>query len=117
MGTNYYAVPNRPSMKEAIHIGKSSIGWLFSFQTQNDQWNKPPVIWNTYNQVKEWLKKYTVDSAEYVIMDEYDRIIPFDEFFELVDWKQKDQHCKSNPDNFAYSRNVDGYRFVDEEFS
>ena len=67
--------------------------------------------------VKEWLKKYTVDSTDYVIMDEYDRIVPFDEFFELVDWKQKDQHCKSNPDNLTYSRNVDGYRFVDEEFS
>ena len=116
MGTNYYAVRNRPSVQEPIHIGKSSIGWLFSFQSQNDTWNDPPVVWNTYNQVKEWLKKYTVDSQEYVIMDEYDSIITYDEFVKLVDEKQKDKHNLDNPDNFTYSRNVDGYRFEDREF-
>ena len=32
MGTNYYVIPNRPSVEEPIHIGKSSMGWMFLFQ-------------------------------------------------------------------------------------
>jgi len=112
MGTNYYAVMNRPTVTEPIHIGKSSFGWRFCFQQQNDKYNDPPVIWNTYEQVREWLHKYTVDSNQYVIMNEYDEIISFDDFIKLVEEKQQNY----NPDNFKYSRNVNGYRFTDEDF-
>ena len=115
-GTNYYAVKNGPTTSEPIHIGKSSAGWLFDFQTQNDTWREPPVIWNTFAQVKEWLKKYTVDSKDYVIMDEYDEIISFEDFVAMVEKKQKDKHNLKNKDNFVYARNVDGYRFSDGEF-
>ena len=116
MGTNYYAVKNRPSVREPIHIGKSSAGWLFNFQRQNERWNDPIVVWNTYNQVIDWLKKYTVESKDYVIMDEYDEIVSLDDFVEMVESQQKDEFCKNNPDNFTYSMNVDGYRFSDGEF-
>lgn len=116
MGTNYYAVPNRPSCMEPIHIGKSSYGWLFHFQSQN-RWDDPSIVWNTYNQVKEWLYKYTVEEKTYAIVDEYDQIIPYEEFIELIDAKQNDEFSRSNKDNFDYARNVDGYRFSDEEFS
>ena len=112
MGTNYYAVRNRPSVCEPIHIGKSSAGWKFHFQQQNNKWNEPPIEWNTFPQVRDWLKKYTVDSTEYVIMDEYDRIVPFDEFMELIERKQEE----NNPGDFAYARNVDGYRFSEGDF-
>ena len=114
MGTNYYAVRNRASVQDPIHIGKASIGWMFLFQEHNDTWEDPPIIWNTYDQVKSWLQEYTVDKNEFVIMDEYDRIIPFDELFELIDEKQKLD--KNNPDNFTYCRNVNGYRFSNKEF-
>ena len=113
MGTNYYAVKNKPTVYEPIHIGKSSIGWKFHFQSQNHPYEEPPIIWNTYDQVYEWLYKYTVESNEYVIMDEYDRIASFDEFIELVDRKQQE----NNPDDFTYARNVNGFRFTDEYFS
>ena len=116
MGTNYYAVKNGPSVRTPIHIGTSSMGWLFSFQAQNEKWNDPPVVWNTYPQLVAWLQDHVVDTNEYVIMDEYDEIVPFDDFIELVQAKQNDPDCKSNPDNFSYSRNVDGYRFCDEDF-
>lgn len=112
MGTNYYAVRNRPSVCEPIHIGKSSAGWRFHFQQQNDKWNDPPIEWNTFRQVRDWLKKYTVDSTEYVIMDEYDRIVPFDELMKLIESKQEE----NNPDDFTYARNVDGYRFSEGNF-
>ena len=117
MGTNYYAVRNRPTVNTPIHIGKSSAGWLFNFQSQNDRWSEPTVIWNTYEQVKAWLYKHTVLDKDFVIMNEYDEIVSFDNFFELVDDKQEDTGNKNNPDNFRYARNVNGYRFTDEEFS
>lgn len=116
MGTNYYAVPNRPSLGHNFHIGKSSAGWLFCFRDQEETWNDPPVVWHSYNDVKEWLKKYVVDSKEYVILDEYEREVSFEEFFNLVDSKQEDPDCRSNPDNFGYCKNVCGYRFSDREF-
>ena len=119
MGTNYYVVKKKPTIEEPIHIGKSSFGWLFSFQTQNRDYGDIPVIWNTYPQVKEWLKKYTVgEDAPYVILDEYDEPVSYEEFVELVDRKQKDEKNLSNPDNFNYgTRNIDGYRFTDGDFS
>lgn len=60
------------------------------------------------------MKKYTVDSTDYVIMDEYDDIISFDDFIAKVEQKQKQD--ADNPDNFTHCRNVDGYRFSDEWF-
>lgn len=117
MGTNYYVVPNRPSVHEPIHIGKSSIGWMFNFQSQHDPWHEPPIEWNTFEQVRDWLYKNTVQSNEFVIMDEYDKIIPFDELMELIEDKQNDPYCRDNPDNFdGYTRNVNGYRFSDGYF-
>ena len=62
MGTNYYAVRTRPTTDTPIHIGKSSYGWLFHFQAQNDHWNDPPLVWNTYDQVKEWLYENTFNN-------------------------------------------------------
>lgn len=115
IGTNYYVVRNRPTTADPYHIGKSSIGWMFHFQTQNERWDEPPVVWNTYKQLKDWLIKHTVESNEFVIIDEYDEIITYDDFIELVEEKQK--RDKDNPENFYYARNVDGYRFSDQEFS
>ena len=119
MGTNYYVVRNRPTIDDPIHIGKASIGWMFHFQAQNDKWHDPPVVWNTYPQVKKWLYDNTVASTDFVIMNEYDEIIPYEELIELIDDKQTDPFCRDNPDNFdgRFTRNVDGYRFSDEDFS
>ena len=118
MGPNYYVVPNRPSMREPVHIGKSSAGWLFGFQEQdNPWWDDPPVVWHTYNQVMDWLRKWTVEKTDYVIMNEYDEIVTYEEFKKLVDDKQADPHDRGNPDNFAYgTKNIDGYRFTEGDF-
>ena len=114
MGTNYYVVPNRPSVAEPIHIGKSSAGWLFHFQEQNEKWHEPPIEWHTYEQVVDWLQRFTVDTDEYVIMDEYDRVVSLEKLINHIEEKQI--NCKSNPDNFTYCKNVNGYRFSDREF-
>ena len=118
MGTNYYAVRNRPTVEPPIHIGKSSAGWLFNFQSQNERYGEPIIIWNTYEQVKGWLRKHVVLDKDFVIMNEYDEIVSFDDFFEMVDEKQKNEQALKNKDNFSYhTRNVNGYRFTDEDFS
>ena len=117
MGTNYYVVRNRPTTCRPIHVGKSSLGWLFCFQFQNDPWCDPPVVWKSYDQVKEWLYKNTVEKKEFVIINEYDEVLSFEDFIDLVDSKQNDDHCKSNPDNFSYSQNIGGYRFTHGDFS
>ena len=44
----------------------------------------------------------------------YDRVVTFDDFFEMVEEKQSED----NPDNFRYGiRNENGYRFDEHEFS
>lgn len=116
VGTNYFLVKNGPSVQKPIHIGKSSAGWLFDFETQNRKYEEPVVVWNTWEQVRDTLKRLTVDSTDYVIMDEYDGVVPYEDFVLIVETKQKDDWCTRNPDNFKYSRNVNGYRFTDEEF-
>lgn len=118
MGTNYYVVPNRPSIRERVHIGKSSAGWLFCFQEQdNPWWDDPSVVWHTYEQVMAWLWEWTVEKTDYVIMNEYDEIVSFDDFKKLVDDKQSDPRCLENDGNFAYGeKNVGGYRFIQGDF-
>ncbi len=117
MSTNYYVVKNKPSIRKPIHIGKSSFGWLFLFQEQDDTWGDIPIVWHTYNQLKEWLKKYTTGKNPiYTIIDENDKLISYEQFIKLVDEKQKNERNLSNPDNFKYNKNVDGYRFSDKDF-
>ncbi len=116
MGTNFYAVLNRPTVRRPIHIGKRSAGWLFNFESYNEPYDDPPLVWNTYDQVKSWLQEYVSEKSEYVIMDEYDRILTVTEFLDMVEAIQNDPNCLKNRDNFTYSRNVNGYRFSDQDF-
>lgn len=103
MGTNYYAVMKKPSLyKKNIHIGKSSAGWKFNFRGYQDELNiKSLEDW------KEFLK-----NKDLVILNEYDDEISYNDFFELVEYKQKE----NNPDNFKHNVNVNGYRFTFNEF-
>ena len=114
MGTNYYVIPNRPSIATPIHIGKSSMGWMFLFHDVDEPYLDTPIVWHSYEEVKDWLYKYTVDFKNYVIIDEYDEVISYDDFIEMVERKQ--EQFKDNPNNFTYCRNVDGYRFTEGEF-
>ena len=113
MGTNYYAVKNKPTVSCPIHIGKSSIGWKFCFH-RVDKWenyiNDEPL--NTFPQWKRFLEEQTTN-GNIIIMDEYDRAVSLDDFLKMVEIKQK----VNNPDDFTYSDNIDGYRFESGEFS
>lgn len=96
-----------------IHIGKSSAGWLFCFQYQNNETCK----WNNYKEVFDWLYKNTIENEDYYIIDEYNEIITYQNFKNKVDEKQKDPKNLANPENFYYCDNVGGYRFALGDFS
>ena len=113
MGTNYYAVKNKPTTLRPIHIGKSSMGWKFCFH-RVDKWENyisdEPL--NTFPQWKKFLEEQAA-AGNIIIMNEYDEVVSLDEFLALVESKQKE----NNPDDFTYSDNIDGYRFESGEFS
>ena len=52
-----------------------------------------------------------------VIINEYMEELTPKEMLKIIDDKQKDERNLSNPDNFHYCRNVDGYRFSSGDFS
>lgn len=109
MGTNYYVVRTRPTIDRPIHIGKSSYGWKFLFQEQEDLWNDPPVSWHSWKDVIKWLTEFTMDNKDYVIIDEYDHTVDLSDFIDLVESKQGERASE-------YSKCVDGYRFTEGDF-
>lgn len=111
MGTNYYTVPKKPTLyPHHLHIGKSSAGWKFLFQGYQNyelEYNKYVNI----NSVNDWARYLKEENL--LIFGEYDQEISYDDFFELVEDKQKEE----NPDNFSNCANIEGYRFSYTDFS
>ena len=104
MGTNYYAVKKKPRIVEIydeIHLGKSSCGWKFCFQEQEQ-----------YHNFEEF-KDFILNNKEYIIKDEYGRKIKPQELLNLIEEKQNIY----NINNFENCKNIDGYRFCDYDFS
>lgn len=100
-----------------VHIGKSSAGWLFNFQDQDIVQDDVHIKWHSYEDVMSFLEEWVENKKIFTIIDEYDREISYPEFKDFVDTKQSDPHNLENPDNFTYSRNVNGYRFSEGDFS
>lgn len=103
MGTNYYArintCPTCHRPEEEIHLGKSSMGWQFLFAYNGGDYYKD------VDELKEWLKGKT-------IFDEYDRAVSHDDFWSLIEAKQ----ATVNPSD-GHFITINGYRFMDGEFS
>ena len=110
MGTNYYVVRRKPSIREPLHIGKSSAGWKFLFHEVN-KYNgfDHNLEIHTFEQWKYFLE----NNKDILILNEYDEEVSVKEFLELVKEKQKEE----NKHNFEYCKNVNGYRFSDSDFS
>ena len=97
----------KPTIREPLHIGKSSAGWKFLFQEVNKHnsfdWD---LEIHTFEQWKEFLE----NNNEIIILNEYDEEVSVKDFLDLVEEKQKEKHDE-------YSKNVNGYRFTDRDFS
>jgi len=94
--------------REAKHIGKSSWGWLFNFQDQDE--------WHSYEQFKNYITNKD-NMKDKIIINEYNEKLTPKEMLKIIDDKQKDKRNHENPDNFHYCRNVEGYRFSSGDFS
>lgn len=86
-----------------IHVGKSSVGWQFLFNGSQVK---------TY---KEW-KEVILSAPEegYKLVDEYEESIEPEEFFQLVEEKQKTRPRKEDYVDFV---DDEGYRFLTGYFS
>lgn len=112
MGTNYYAIKNKISLRpSSVHIGKSSLGHKFLFRGYSGEELGIDYEQLNISSVGDW-KKYLYDN-ELVILDEYDEIISHKDFFDMVERMQLNE----NEDDFKYNGNVNGYRFDFREFS
>ena len=99
MGTNYYLHYNnceQCNITDIIHIGKCSCGWKFLFR-----W-----YYNIQN-IEEY--KQIMNQKGSCIIDEYDRIISYEDFWSMVEQKQNEQpHTEF--------LNINGYDFVNADF-
>lgn len=127
MGTNYYArkaepnymvcpccgekikIPNGATIKE-IHIGKSSYGWTFCFQSSE--------YYRTFPEFVAFVNEH-VRTGEFSIFNEYEEPVNVDDFLNMIEELQKSyyENPTRNPDNFLYDDNRGGYRFRDSDFS
>ena len=113
MGTNYYIKRNKCKKcgykPDGIHLGKSSAGWQFSFQYNGGQYYK------NIQEMKEWLKDKKIEN-------EYEENVSYEDFWSMVDEKQKEKlnhadYCKEKYSNNDNNFKIDGYSFTDNEFS
>lgn len=119
MGTNYYlvkaekrcehcgSVSNGP---EKIHIGKSSVGWHFGFES---------TIYKTLDEWKAGIDKWIAEGGW--IADEYDdeqKVTP-EQFWEMVRAKRNAPECQGRYTSFAGGTSAcfDGVDFSPWSFS
>lgn len=81
MGTNYYAVTKycqHCKRGNPIHIGKSSVGWMFVFHGYPDPWDEV--------QIRSWAEwKYCLLNEADHIEDEYGKLVSFADFKKVVE--------------------------------
>lgn len=108
MGTNFYArigvCKHCLAPKQEVHIGKSSIGWTFGFQSTDE-----------IRSYKAWLKQLKKSNVE--IYDEYGKRWCINDFKELVENKrtEKNKHAVMYPDGCFLDR--EGNSFHEGDFS
>lgn len=113
MGTNYYTkttkCPTCGHKPEGIHLGKSSAGWRFSFQYNGGKYYK------SFQGMRKWLNYMKIEN-------EYGEEVSYEDFFEMVEEKQKENlnhadYMKENYPNSNDSFKIGNYSFSDCKFS
>lgn len=115
MGTNYYAEINKCECCkrcDKIHIGKSSMGWAFTFRgyknpygyIETDEGKDVPVPDDfCISSWKDW-KEYLKNTE---IIDEYGRNISYDEFVDLVEhYKSPDYVREDGRKNLNHNEEI-----------
>ena len=114
MGTNYFVRPQCPDpcahcAPVDIHLGKSSIGWAFTFRAYSAEGDDTPqsVTWPVQD-FASWLK--LLDLGQ--IVDEYGRHGTRDDLLALIEVKRGGRSSMCGSD----FRDADGNRFVIGDF-
>ena len=100
MGTNYYAKLNECkhcNRYEEVHLGKSSMGWVFTFNLNGEK------FYHDVPSMKQWLKGKN-------IKNEYGECITEKKFWNMVKEKQSEKHQ-------AIGEHIGGFEFLNHEFS
>ena len=116
MGTNYYLTKNSATVRPPLHIGKSSAGWKFIFRKYEDLEREgyEEEYFNSIENVNDWKSylEYKTTNDNYLIMTEYDEQVSLDDFWSMVEKKQKEKS-----DYWAEISYIGEYDFCDFEFS
>ena len=76
-------------MDEGLHIGKCSAGWAFHFRAHHDSFQRYRLV--SYRDYKEFLK-------EGYIYTEYEDLVYYDEFIEMVESTRPKKKWSSLPE-------------------
>ena len=111
MGTNYYteieACECCGRRAEDLHIGKSSSGWRFLFQSHRHLGLDSRAAWEAY------LLKAEAKAGENIITDENGVDHSVAEFFTMVDRMQAAGHPTRGDDLSMETRDDQGFRIAD----
>lgn len=126
MGTNYYLVYNECKCCKRyseVHLGKSSMGWKFTFQTIEDfpirevdpayeiADSDEKIEIKSWLVLREFLHKYVEEFKSARIRDEYNSDIPLDEFIEMINKK----NISTNKSHYWEMKNDTQWSFNAEE--
>jgi len=111
MGTNFYIKRNVckhcQREEEKIHLGKSSVGWIFGLQYNYGEY------YTNWSDMKKWLKKELDNNS--LIFDEYGIKISLKDFISWVESTQSQPNKRESMSNVIFDN--EGYSFICNEFS
>jgi hypothetical protein len=106
MSTNYELYYNTCTCcgrSDILHIGKSAAGWKFLFRKHVG--------------VAENVQQWRDLTAKGAIIDEYGKVISYEDFWALVESKQSETRFSVGDGYSRCSELIDGYNFASYEFS
>lgn len=109
MGTNYYYrydICGHCQRYKERHIGKSSYGWKFLFKAYVEHWDRPII--KSIDDLVIFIQKNPGK-----IFDEYNVECSLEDFWGMVESKQKEKHTINDDREFISH----GYYFCSSEFS
>ena len=122
MGTNYYLVNNCcESCKRydrAIHLGKASGGWTFTFRGYRQQYAEDYRTKLNVQNFNEWCEMIETQLAEgYQIKDEYGSDCSQTDLFSLIERKRSEpnNHAMKHPSDSDWV-DIDDNSFSSAEF-
>lgn len=101
--------------KFELHIGKLSGGVSFIFQLHRQVYFKGGyIVLDTYNKWKDFISQDTLE-----IWNEYNELIDKNDFFKMIDESKNNKMKEYDSEHIHthYLHDLQGWRFIEEDFS